>query len=110
MIKNKTKNTIIAKDFQLLKGFLDKSKGLVGKRETKNVVFYTRFGIHTFGVKFPIDVLILDEKLKVTSVKENLKPNRIFLWNPEYSLVIELEKGTVKKSLTEINDFLEINS
>ncbi len=109
MIKNRTKNTVICKDFKLLKDFWSKSKGLINNKSAKTVIFYTRFGIHTFGLKYPIDVLILNNEHKIISVKENLKPNRVFLWNPKGSLVIELEKGAIKKSQTEVNDFLEIN-
>jgi uncharacterized membrane protein (UPF0127 family) len=108
MIKNKTKNTLISKDFKLLKGFWSKSKGLIDSTKG-TVVFHTRFGIHTFGMKNAIDVIITDKKFRVTSIKEYLQPNKVFLWNPKGNLVIELENGSVKKSETEINDFLEIN-
>lgn len=109
MIKNRTRNTIISKDFKMLKDFRSKSKGLINSKTPETIVFYTRFGIHTFGMKYPIDVIVSDKKLKVTCIKNNLAPNRVFLWNPKGNLVIELENGTVKKSKTEINDFLEIN-
>lgn len=109
MIKNRTKNTIISKDFKLLKGFRNKSKGLINSASPETIIFYTRFGIHTFGVKYPIDIIIIDKKFKVRCVKENLQPNRVYLWNPRYNLVTELENGAIKRSLTEINDFLEIN-
>lgn len=109
MIKNKTRNTIISKDFKLLKDFRSKSKGLINSNSPKTVVFYTRFGIHTFGIRHPIDVIVTDKKFRVIAVKGKLKPNRIFLWNPKGNLVIESEKEVIGKSQTEINDFLEIN-
>ncbi len=109
MIKNRIKNTIVAKNSKLLKGFRSKSKGLIGSKSQEAVVFYTRFGIHTFGVRHPIDVIIADKKLRVVRIKKNLQQNRLFLWNPKYNLVIELGKGMVKKSKTEINDYLEID-
>lgn len=109
MVKNRTKNTDICKDFKLLKGFWSKSKGLINNKSQKAVVFHTRFGIHTFGLNYPIDVIITDKKFRVICVKEDLQSNRVFLWNPKDSLVIELKKGTIKKSQTEVNDFLDIN-
>jgi len=108
MIKNLTRKTIISKDFKLLKDFRSKSKGLINNNYAKTVIFYTRFGIHTFGVKFPIDIIITDKKLKVSSIKERLVPNRVFLWSPKGSLVIELENGAIKRSKTEVDDILEI--
>jgi hypothetical protein len=64
----------------------------------------THFGIHTFGMKYPIDILILDQQNCVVARKENLKPNTIFLWNPRYETVLELPAGTIKKTKTEIDD------
>lgn len=109
MVKNITRNTIISGDFKLLKSLGNKSKGLIGKNKSETLIFTTRFGIHTFGLKFPIDVLVLNNEQKIVAVKENLKPNRVFIWNPKYNLVIELKNGAVKTSKTKINDYLEIN-
>jgi uncharacterized membrane protein (UPF0127 family) len=93
----------------LLEGILSKSKGLINSNTPKTVIFYTRFGIHTFGMKYPIDVIVIDKKFKVIAAKESIKPNRIFLWNLKGNRVIELANGVIKRSHTKINDFLEIN-
>jgi len=90
------------------KNLREKMQGMIGKREPTALMINTRFGIHTFGVKFPIDVLILDNKNKAVSVKENLKPNRIFLWNPMHEKVIELPAGTIKKTAIKMNDSIEL--
>lgn len=80
-----------------LKSLKEKVVGLIGKKEIIPVMFETRWGIHTFGLKFPIDVLILDSQKKVVVLRESLKPNQIFLWNPHYKVVIEMPRGTIKK-------------
>lgn len=79
------------------KNIKDKITGLIGKKKPFALMIKTHFGIHTFGLKFPIDVLILNNKDEVVSIKENLKPNSIFLWNPKYEKVIELPNGTIKE-------------
>ncbi len=61
------------------------------------VLFRTRFGIHTFGMRFPIDVLVLDSKNVVVVLKKQLNPNRIFIWNPRFDTVIELPEGEIEK-------------
>lgn len=68
----------------------DKVIGLIGKKEIKPLFFQTRWGIHTFGVRKPIDVVILDDEQTIVAIKQNLKPNRIFFWNPKYQNVLEL--------------------
>lgn len=67
----------------------------------------TRFGIHTFGMSYPIDVLILNSDNKVVVMKNNLVPNRIFLWYIMYFNVVELPSGTNVHSKTQLNDQLK---
>lgn len=78
------------------KSLLDKTKGLIGKQDIEPLYFETRFGIHTFGLKETIDVIILNHTNHIIALKEHLKPNRIFLWNPMYKKVVELPKGTIR--------------
>lgn len=72
--------------------------GLIGKQKPEPVYFETRWGIHTFGMKVPIDVVILDKDNKVITVKHRLSPNRIFLWNPKYYKVVEIPSGFMRVS------------
>lgn len=77
-------------------------KGLLGTKHPQLVWFRTRWGIHTFGMHYPIDVVILDEERNVQVVKEQLLPQRFFFWNPRYDLVIELPAGTIEhKKITQ---------
>ena len=73
-----------------------KARGLIGKNKPQALLIKTRFGIHTFGLKFPIDVLILDKNQRIVHLKENLQPNRIFVWLPIYDTVVELPTGFIK--------------
>lgn len=76
---------------------IEKTIGLIGCKKAYPVMLETHFGIHTFGLRFSIDVLILDSQKRVVVLKEALVPNRIFLWNPRYRTVLELPEGTIKK-------------
>lgn len=87
-----------------LNSLLEKTIGLIGKNNPEPILLKTRFGIHTFGLKFPIDVLILDDKNKIINLKNNLKPNRIFIWNPKYKNVLELPNGFIKKNNLKTSD------
>ena len=80
-----------------LKGLKEKTFGLIFEKKAFPVLIDTRFGIHTFGLRFPIDVLILNNSNTVVKMKQGLKPNRIFIWNPIYNKVIELPKNEIKK-------------
>lgn len=72
------------------------------------MIFKTRYGIHTFFMKYPIDILILDNKNRAVMLRERLLPNNIFLWNPIFSTVIELPAGTIQNSKTKKGDIIDI--
>lgn len=80
-----------------LKTHREKTRGLIGANPVYPVYFTTRWGIHTFGLICPIDVIILDNNFQVMKVIHNLLPNRIFLWNPTHRHVVELPAGWIKR-------------
>jgi uncharacterized membrane protein (UPF0127 family) len=65
-------------------------RGNMFRKKILPLYFETRWGIHTFFVREPIDVLILDEENRVQVIKKDLKPWRLFFWNPRYGKVVEL--------------------
>jgi uncharacterized protein len=92
-----------------LKTHLERALGLIGKDQVEPILIKTRFGVHTFGVKFNIDILILNSKHKVIIIKENLPPNHIFLWNPKYNLVLELPQKFIFRHRIKKGDILNID-
>lgn len=84
---------------KLLRTQKEKAVGLLGAEKPYPVLIKTRFEIHTFGLSFPIAVLILDRNSKVVKVCKHLAPNRIFVWPPVFDTVLELPVGGVKLNL-----------
>jgi uncharacterized membrane protein (UPF0127 family) len=107
-IKNKTKQTTISENVTISKTEKEKIIGLIGEKYPKAIMFQTRFGIHTFFMNFPIDILILNKQNHVVVIKKNLKPNRLFFWNPNFTSVIELPQGTIENTQTALHDILTI--
>ena len=64
-------------------------------------------GIHTFGMKFPIDVLFLDRDLKVLKLCRALRAGRISLCLRAFS-VLELPAGTGAGTRTAVGDQLSM--
>ena len=65
--------------------------------------------IHTFFMKFPIDVLFLDGGLRVRRVTENMKPWRLSPWVPQAHSILELKGGTLGGSVS-AGDQLEMRT
>ena len=92
---------------KILKSLRERVRGLLFFRKPFPVFIETRFGIHTFGLSFPIDVLVLDEANKVTTTKR-LKQNRIFLWSPKFNKILELPSGTIEGKNIKLGDQIQL--
>lgn len=106
-IINKTKKTIISNNAIFAKSLIQKTLGLLAYKTPQILYFKTHFGIHTYFLKYPIDIIILDNQKKVVKIKRNLKPNNIFLWNPKYKNVLEIPSNISKKIKISLEDKLE---
>ena len=68
------------------------------------------FGIHTFGMLFPVDLVYLDEAKRVIHVVEHLGPFRISPIRPGCASLLEVRTRTIYSSRTRIGDRLLICS
>lgn len=83
-----------------------KTLGLMFHDKIEPLFFQTRFGIHTFFVKHPLIILVLDDKFKVTQTKL-LSPNKIFFWNPKHKNILELPANKKYKNI-KIGELIKI--
>lgn len=65
-------------------------------------------GVHTIGMKFPIDVIFLDQNNKVLATICDLAPRRLSGLQLRARSVLELPRGVINKSATTVGDQLEI--
>lgn len=107
ILTNRTKGVVICENVIKATSRKDKSKGLIGTSGTQGLLLETRWGIHTFGMGFFIDVIILNNKNIVVKIKKNLKPSKIFLWNPRHNRVIEIPSHLMKNATVEKEDELK---
>lgn len=78
------------------KTYMQKLTGLMGRKNINYGMFFPGVSsIHTFFMKESIDVIGLNDAMIVTSIYENVKPNKILiLKNANHTL--ELPKGESK--------------
>lgn len=94
----------------ILTTWKEKSKGLLSFDIPKIVFFKTRWGIHTFGMKNSIDVIILDTSFVVRKIIYSLPPQRILFWNPLWNGVIEFPSNTIHALDIKKGDVLKFTS
>lgn len=77
--------------------FITRMVGLLGARrlDTRSGLWITpSSGVHTFGMRFAIDVVALDERNRVLRVWKNVVPQRLVFAPKKTRSVLELAAGT----------------
>jgi hypothetical protein len=103
--------TTLATNVKVADNLFTRMKGLLGKKGLpigEALWIKPCFSVHTFFMKFPIDVIFLNKKNQVIAAVRNLKPNRITRLYPQSFSVLELPTGTIAASNTEVGDEIKI--
>jgi uncharacterized membrane protein (UPF0127 family) len=111
-VYNKTKETFLAFRVNIADSVAGRLIGLLGRRCLKpdsGVWIVPANAIHTVGMLFSFDVVMIDKNFKVVSVKELVKPFRVVLPKMRAESVIELPAHTIFRSRTEVGDDLVID-
>jgi uncharacterized membrane protein (UPF0127 family) len=112
---NRSKQTVLASEVELADTSWTRMKGLLGQTSAdfpsgKGLWITPSQGVHTIGMKFPIDVVYLDSGYRVIHVSHSLAPFRIAALKLRARSVIELPAGTLAQTRTSVGDVLEISA
>jgi uncharacterized protein len=110
-VYNKTKETFIAFRVKVADSITSRLVGLLGKRFLKpdsGVWIVPANAIHTIGMLFTFDVILINKDFKVVGLRELIRPFRITRPNFRAESVIEVPAHTIFRSRTEVGDQLVI--
>lgn len=105
------KNTILADNAKLADTFLKRLIGLLNRKSLNKgeaLILSPSNCIHSFFMRFAIDVIFLDKTGKVVEILPSFKPFRL---SPIYfgaSLTIELPEHTLQLTRTQPGDIIKI--
>lgn len=94
----KTSGAVLVDDVETAESLVARLKGLLGRSSlpTGHALWLRPCnGIHTFGMRFPIDVVVLDRELRVVAFVSDLLPNRLTKVYRHAASVLELPAGTL---------------
>ena len=107
---NRTRGREIASRVAVAEDSVSRSRGLLGRTAMapeEGLWIVPCPMIHTFFMKFAIDVLFLDRELRVVRVLERLKPWRLSPWVFRAHSVLELAGGRLQGAV-QVGDCLEL--
>jgi uncharacterized membrane protein (UPF0127 family) len=111
-VYNETKGTFLAFKVKVADSVFSRLVGLLGRRFLKadsGVWIVPCNAIHTIGMLFSIDVVMIDKNFRVVCVTEMVKPFRVILPKRRAETVIELPPHTIFRSRTQVGDQLLID-
>jgi len=108
---NVTKRIVIARQAKVADTPGKRIKGLLGRKglaADEALILSPCASIHTFFMRFAIDVLFLDKNKRIIKAIQNMLPNRLssLVWASK--VTIELPAGKISQTNTRVGDIIEL--
>ena len=109
---NTTKKTVVSDHCRFANSVLKRMVGLLNRKAFapgEGLLLDRCYGIHTVGMRFPIDVVFLDRELCVMRAVKALPPLRTCLVRRAV-YVLELPSGAIDRSQTAAGDQIQFRT
>ena len=110
-VGNVTRATCLGDRIRVADRGWDRSIGLLGRQSLEcgsGLFIVPTQAVHTFFMRFPIDLVFVDKRFKVVGIRRNLRPWRMSRIYWRALGVLELPSGTVEETQTNIGDQLRM--
>ena len=110
-MRNQTRNTVLAEYADVADTSAKRNTGLLKHTRLdpgQGMWIVPCKAVHSFWMKFPIDVVYMDRKKRVRAVRHRMAPWRMSGCMTAYS-VLELPVGTIEASGTQAGDQLSFD-
>ena len=110
---NRTRTTYLATELMITRTHWTRFRRLMAtdasrSRRGQGLWISPSHGVHTFAMRFPIDVVYLDRARIVIHVEEELQPWRLAALRIQSASVLELPIGAIRESQTALGDQVDI--
>lgn len=112
VLVNATKNTVLSDRCRFANSVFKRMIGLLNRKALasgEGLLIDRCYGIHTFGMRFPLDVLFLDKDLRVMRAVAALPPFRTCIVRKAV-YVLELPVGAIQRAHTEAGDQIQFRT
>ena len=107
----KYNSAVLLSDLKIADHLWSRLKGLLGTNSldiNQGLWIHNCNSVHTFFMKYPIDCIFLDSKLRVTRVITNIRPGRLVLPDWKSKSVVEANAGTALSLNLQPGDELDV--
>jgi uncharacterized membrane protein (UPF0127 family) len=110
-VKNLTRKTVLATQLEVANTGPKRNKGLLGRTSLEpggGLWIVPCESVHTFFMRFPIDLVYLDRRNRVRKVRSAVGPWRLSACLSAHS-ILELPAGVIQSTQTQKGDLLEFS-
>ena len=109
---NSTRGTVLGECIRVADTGLTRIVGLLGERELTpgdGLLIVPSQGVHTWGMLFPIDIVVLDRDWNVLALRRRMRQFRMTRVFWKAAAVLELPSGMLDATSTAVGDALAFN-
>ena len=110
-LMNMNQAAILARQVKVADSFFTRLKGLLGTEclPVGQALFIKPCkSVHTFGMRYAIDVIFIDTAYRIVKLIENMPPGKVAAANGA-AYVVELPAGTIARTETKVGHKLELS-
>jgi len=111
-VVNSTRGTVVGESIRVAESGLTRIVGLLGESDLPpgdGLLIVPSQGVHTLGMLFAIDVVVLDGQWNVIAIRRRLRPFRMTPVFWKAAAILELQSGIVDSTSTSVGDSLELS-
>lgn len=109
---SKTTNKLLVPKLEIADSMSKRLIGLLGREELAadtGLLIYDCNNIHTFFMKFAIDLVFLNDKMEVTKTVARVKPGRLVFSMLKSTHVVELSEGFLDSNPLQLGEQLHVD-
>lgn len=108
-VQNRTRQQSLGEHILVADTFWTRLRGMLGRPEPQSgegLLIIPSKSVHMWGMKYPLDVLVLDEDQTILATYTPLEPGQHTSWHSKGRMVLELPAGQVQRTQTQVGDQL----
>ncbi len=108
-IVNRTRDSVVGSRVGLADQMWSRARGFLGRPRPdhgEGLLLNPCRAVHTFGMKYPLDIIFLDRQGRVVALYQRLAPRRVTGWHARAKYALEVPSGTIAATATAEGDHL----